>query len=168
MNELATTNKVQALSVGKFTVTRTGLILDGEPSWQEWQLFMAGLDGVHSSIAWVIGDACCAIEMQYGDEGIQLTNSFPDFELPRLLQYRWVAEHVEYDTRVSNLSWAHHRLIASLDDEDQEYYLAEAEAEGWTTRELADKLGRGGEKADCPFCGVNSREAYAAIERNTA
>lgn len=156
MGELERTNRVKALSVGKFIVTRTGLVLDGDPSWQEWEVFMSGIEGVHQAVKWVIGDALEKIETQYGDEGAQLTNAFPDFELSTLMNYRWVSGQVKYTTRVENLSWAHHRAVAKFDTEQQEYYLSESIKNGWTTRDLYREL-RENNPDDglciCPICG---------------
>lgn len=155
MDEIVRTAKVKALSVGKFTVTRTGLILNGDPSWQEWELFMPGLAGVHSAISWAVGDALREIETRFGDSGYQLTAAFPEREYKTLLNYRWVAGKIDYSLRKESLSFSHHALVASLDRDDMSHFLEEAVSKDWTVRELRSKLGKGTNKKrnQCPNCG---------------
>jgi N6-adenosine-specific RNA methylase IME4 len=47
-----------------------------------------------------------------------------------------VAENVETVTRVTNLSWAHHREVAALEPVEQEAFLAKAVEHNWSTRDL--------------------------------
>ena len=153
MTELARTDKVKALSVGKFTVTRRGLILSGEPEWDDWKEFLSRLDAVHSSIQWVIGDALREIDVQYGEEGSQLTSEFPEREYKTLLNYRWVAGKIEYSRRRENLSFTHHALVASLERKEMNQWLEKASAKGWTVRELREELNPDRERKICPHCG---------------
>ena len=44
-------NTIPALSVGKFTVTQTGLVLNGQPKWEEWEMNQANIAAEHAAHA---------------------------------------------------------------------------------------------------------------------
>jgi len=141
MNELATRkNIIPALSVGPFVVTRTGLILDRVPEWEEWQAFFNGMHNIGDAVQWNIGDALCQIETQYGDKGTQLLSAFPDYEYSTLNKYRWVAENVKFVLRRINLKWSHHEQVAALEPEEQQKWLEKAERKEWSVRELRQAI----------------------------
>jgi len=49
-----------------------------------------------------------------------------DYEYQTLADYKWVAENAEFSFRNENLSFAHHRQLASLEPEDQKIWLDKA------------------------------------------
>ena len=131
---------IPALSVGKFTVTPTGLILNGEPEWKEWEVFLGGMQRVHAAVNWVIGDALQAIENQYGENGSQMLGMFPEYEYKTLLNYRYVVSAIEFSRRRESLSFTHHSEVAALSPAQQNKWLAKAEKKKWSVKELSGAI----------------------------
>jgi len=132
-------NAIPALSVGPFVVTRTGLILEREPEWEEWQAFFDRMQNIEAAVQWNIGDALVNVEIQYGESATQLTSKYPDYEYKRLLQWRWVASRVQYSFR-KELSWTHHESVAPLEPKEQKKWLEKAERKGWSVSELRQAI----------------------------
>jgi len=83
--------------------------------WEEigntFQLWQGGVN-------WWVGDWLNEGEKLYGEkyaQAIETTGkSYQD-----LANCKWVADKVEFSTRVENLSWSHHREVAPLEPEEQ-------------------------------------------------
>lgn len=133
-------NIIPALTVGPFVVTSTGLVLNSEPTWDEWQAFFDGMQRLGDFRQWNIGDALKAVQIQYGEAAEQLTANYPEYEYGALRQYRWVSENIQYVTRVSNLSWTHHRQVAELESKEQKKWLKAAEKNDWTVSKLRNEI----------------------------
>lgn len=155
MSELSI-RPIPALCVGKFSVYPTGLMLLGEPEWEEWEAFFKAFGRLGDVYRWVMGDALRKVEIQYGEAAEQLTAMFPEYEYHRLRDYRYVSESVAFAVRTASLSWSHHRAVAKLHPRAQEFWLESAQREEWDARELSKKI-RGKEDepetCECPTCG---------------
>lgn len=136
MDEIAVRGKIPALSVGPFVVTRTGLIVERVPEWEEWQAFFDGMQKLADFRQWNIGDALTMIDVQYGEAAAQLTADYPEHEYDALRDYRYVAEHVEFAVRTANLKFGHHKIVAPLEPAEQAEWLEKAERNEWTVKEL--------------------------------
>jgi hypothetical protein len=121
----------------KITLTRTGLQISDELSFEEWQSMASRFGAAMSSAAFVIGDW-----LVYGED-----QRFPGFEsesigtrrvaaeiynealrltgLDRstLITYAYVARRVPASLRNEQLSWEHHKAVAKLDGEQQQRWL---------------------------------------------
>jgi N6-adenosine-specific RNA methylase IME4 len=139
-----------SLSFGPFLLTRVGLIVDGEPTWEEWQKLYDSLQDVEDVSNWAIGDAEAHTRPQYGEAAEQLTANWPEHEYPRIRNARWVAEKVELATRVANLSWSHHRAVSKLPAEEQRLWLADAATNTWDVHELEQEIRRGKPPRELP------------------
>jgi len=122
-NELQLQTKIPALSAGKFIVTRIGLVLEGEPEWEEWQAFFDGMQRLGDFRQWNIGDALSKVDVQYGEAAAQLTANYPDSEYGTLRNWRGVAESIEFARRRANLSFSHHQEVAPLEPDIQDEWL---------------------------------------------
>lgn len=141
MNELAKReNIIPALSVGPFVVTRTGLQLARDPTWEEWQAFFDGMQHIEDAIQWNIGDALVHVEIQYGEAANQLTANYQDHEYDKLRQYRWVAQNIKYVNRLTYLSWTHHLQVASLMPKEQKRWLRMAIKKKWSKSQLRNEI----------------------------
>ncbi len=125
------------LITGPFALTRTGLVIEGEPTAEEWQQAGEMLSQAHGALQWWIGDWLLHGEgrPEWGDKYEAACELFGR-EVEALKNYKWVAGNVKLSTRVDNLSWAHHRLIAPLPPREQKKWLKKAEKEGWSVAEL--------------------------------
>ncbi len=84
---------------------------------------------------WWFGDWCNFGERKYGEKYSQALEA-GDYEHGTLRDAAWVASHIEMSSRRDNLSWSHHREVASLDQKDQDRWLDRAEKENLTRSEL--------------------------------
>lgn len=122
---------------GHFTVGPTGLFINGEVSFEEWQSYGERLAFVEGAIQWVIGDWLNYGERKWGE---MYPGSENETQYDTWRDYKSVAKRVELSTRVDNLSWAHHRLVAPLPAKEQTEWLGVAVENGWSTRDLEREL----------------------------
>jgi len=93
---------------------------------------------------WWIGDYLNYGEKNYGETYTEALDLF-EVEYSALAHYKWLAATYESCTRVQNLKWSHHRVVAALEPDIRQYWLERAEAHGWSERELKARVK--GEKA---------------------
>src|SRR5690242_20051937 len=70
-NELLIRCKYGVSHVGKFRVEPTGLIVDGEPTFEEWAAFGIWLQAFEGAIHWALGDWVNYGEEHYGEKYTQ-------------------------------------------------------------------------------------------------
>jgi len=130
---------VPALSNEWFSATPTGLVVRHEDvPFEIWEEYGKGLARVEAALQWVIGDWVNYGEERYGDRFSQALEIWPGVENESVRVYAWVANRAV--TRVTSLSWTHHRLVASMEYEDQERWLKDAERENWSCRQLREQI----------------------------
>ena len=152
----------------KITLTRTGLHISDELSFEEWKDIAARFGAAMSSAAFVIGDW-----LVYGEDHFRGQQRLPGFEndsigsrrisaeiynealrltgLDRstLITYAYVARRVPPSLRNEQLSWEHHKAVAKLDEEEQKRWLqialdeADAELAAVPTRRLRKSITAG-------------------------
>lgn len=133
--------------------SKTGLKFDNRIQFKEWYAVGEQLKFFESSIQFALGDW-----LNYGESRIDWGEKYSqaldasEYEYDSLKQFAWVADKVELCTRVHNLSYSHHREVASLktpngtpDAEQQRHYLELAVREGLSVSRLkaqikADKI----------------------------
>lgn len=133
----------------KITLTRTGLQMAEDLSFQEWQSLASRFGAAMSSAAFVIGDW-----LVYGEDHFRGQQRLPGFEkepvgsrrvspeiyqealrltgLDRttLMTYAYVARRVPSSLRNEQLSWEHHKAVAKLTVDQQKQWLEIAETHG--------------------------------------
>jgi len=133
----------------KITLTRTGLQMAEDLSFQEWQSLASRFGAAMSSAAFVIGDW-----LVYGEDHFRGQQRLPGFEkepvgsrkvspeiyqealrltgLDRttLMTYAYVARRVPSSLRNEQLSWEHHKAVAKLTVDQQKQWLEIAETQG--------------------------------------
>jgi hypothetical protein len=108
-----------------------------------WVGIMSTLQQIDRSVKWWLGDALIYGERTYGE---QAADAYPDAFSKKIVsesamrQAMWVSEKFPPDTRVSALSWTHHRAVAELPPADRSELLQTAERERLSTRDLIDRV----------------------------
>jgi len=126
----------------KITLTRTGLQIAKDLTFDEWKDMAARFGAAMSSAAFVIGDW-----LVYGEDHFRGQQRLPGFEnesigtrrvaaeiynealrltgLDRstLITYAYVARRVPSSLRNEDLSWEHHKAVAKLDGSGQQRWL---------------------------------------------
>lgn len=122
-----------------FVVMPHGLAVEGQPSLDEWLEVGKLFDKADSAIRWWRGDWLTYGEKAYGEtyrEAMEETRLSYD----TLREEKYVASNVELWVRTHNLSWEHHKVVAPLSQEEQQYWLNFAEEHQLKPSELRDKI----------------------------
>ena len=145
---------------GPFRFTPTGMEVDGEPEYGEWEQVGSFLQKVSGRIQWWIGDWLLYGECRWGEtyrEAMELTG----LEENTLMACQWTASKFEYLRRRNNLPFSSHREVAPLPPAQADEILDIAERDRLSTREVR-KLVRelkAGEKPEPVFEPSVERDA---------
>ena len=129
-----------SLHHGPFRLTRTGLSVDGRPSFDEWEQCGAFLKDIEGAVQWWIGDWVNYGEQAYGEKYSQAlaVTSTPQATLE---QYAFTARNIRKLRRRKSLSFAVHSEIARLPTtKDQDNWLRRADDEQMTRAALRTAL----------------------------
>lgn len=130
------------LFTNQFTLTEVGLDVAGTPDFEDWMDYgqvLKTLDGTARQFAigdWIVHGFD---HYEHGKwEAVQQiwTDTQPD----TLRQYEWVSKRVKSVTRVTDLSWTHHRIIAELEPDKQRHWLEQAALNKWSVSTLRHKI----------------------------
>jgi hypothetical protein len=127
---------------GEVWVMPAGVVLDATSleigkklEFSEWQGIGERLRKLEGGVMWWLGDWLRVGEAEYGEKYSQALDA-TDYAYQTLNSARWVAESVEAKRRRKALTWGHHREVASLEAKEQDKWLARAEKDGLTVKEL--------------------------------
>jgi N6-adenosine-specific RNA methylase IME4 len=123
------------LVLGGVTFTATGATVEDGVSFEEWEQAVAFARRAESGVAWWIGDLLNDGEKTYGETYAQAMDA-TGLEYQTVKIAKWVAGNIEKVRRRTNLSFEHHREVASLEPDEQDQWLDRASAEGWNRSEL--------------------------------
>ena len=136
-------------------VTRTSLTLRSGLAFEEYERIATLLTSIEGACAWWLGDLLTQAEQEFGEQYAQLVE---EKAARTLSNYAWVASKFPPARRREALSWSHHAEVAKLDPPDQDRWLEQAEAEGWTRAKLRAHVRGAGSKEPkeyrCPQCGT--------------
>lgn len=109
-----------------------------EDVWEE--LVTEGIATVRArdGAQWHLGDLAARVEVTYAEHDIDDYGEAIGVSASTLRRYRDVARAYEPATRVADVSWSHHRLVAARDDRLD--WLEQARAGGWSRRRLESEL----------------------------
>lgn len=127
------------LVVNGFTLTATGLIPNGEPSYNDWYSCGEWLKRAEKAVGFWIGDWLIYGRGAYGEMYSQAVNMFGYTE-ETLRNYKYVAEKVELSSRNDNLSFKHHFAVAPLANWEQKEVLEKAVLNEWTEQETREHI----------------------------
>jgi len=129
------------LVLAGFELTRTGLIVEGEPTAKEWDQAADALSQVDGALQWWIGDLllCGEDKPEWGETYKAACERFGREE-QTLKNYKAVAKAVKLSRRRDNLSWKHHAEVASLPAREQTKWLKYAEKNELSAADLRREL----------------------------
>ena len=137
MTELITVDLEQGALIGNFEFTRRGMIVHGEPAFEEWADVVSSFLTIAGTIQLCLGDLLNYGERAYGEKYSQ----FLDVRsYGTLATWAWVARSVDFSMRIENLSFEHHRKVAPLPPPEQDRLLREAEKKGWSSSRLGEEV----------------------------
>lgn len=123
------------LVVSSFSLQKNGLIPIGKPTFEDWQTCGAFIHEAERSVQFWIGDWLNYGEKAWGtryEEALQKTG----LDYRTLRNYKWVASSIPLSLRRDTLSFHHHKEVANLPPEQQEYLLTKATQERWPLLKL--------------------------------
>ena len=128
------------IPISTFKPTSVGLLIEGHPSQEEWVMFGQSLENKHDSIHWIIGDwlnyGIDYYNLTYEKAAQLLSEQGFSFCEQTLRNDKYVATRIPLSCRHDNLSWQHHKEVASLKEEQQKYWLSHASDLELSTKEL--------------------------------
>jgi hypothetical protein len=134
---------ILAIKSRKFTITRTGLDIRGELTFEEWQALGNELAPVAKSIGFIVGDWINYGETRYGEkyhEALRATG----LSYATLADYSYVARRIDFSFRNENLDFTHHKVVAKCKDpQAQRTWLETAEKENLSVARLRKSMNFG-------------------------
>lgn len=115
-------NKDHDLIYSSFKFQRCGMIVIGNPTFEEWEETGKILGIAEKSVLFWIGDWLNYGEHKWGEMYAQALDK-TDFDYQTLKDAKWVANRVELSLRKDNLTFNHHKEVASLNTEKQKEFL---------------------------------------------
>jgi len=133
--------KQLGLFTSKFSITDTGLEVNGKPDFEEWMDYGATLktlDGTSRQFA--IGDwIVMGFDAYEHGKWDEIQKVWGD-EYEVLRKYEYVSRSVKSGIRIPLLSWSHHRIIADVQPDKQRQWLEQAATNKWSVATLRQKL----------------------------
>lgn len=117
------------------SLTSVGLTVTGDLSFEDWMEMIQTLVRVDTACQFAIGDALIWGEARYGEKYSQAME-WTGLSYQALANMVWVAKKVPLPNRVEGLSWTHHRVVASLDADDQLHWLVYANDQGMSAHAM--------------------------------
>ena len=121
-------------------LNKTNLTFKRDVSKDEWMSVFQALKQVEGCVQFWIGDCLAYRQQKWGmyDDIAEETG----MEVRTLREYKMVAENIKSGARAPELSYTHHREVASLPPEKQELFLNKAVEENLSVRELREEIRR--------------------------
>lgn len=117
--------QINNMEISSFKFTARGLEPIGTPSLEDWLSCGQRLRFLKGAIHFLIGDWLVYGEMRFGETYRQAVEA-TGFDVQTLRADKWVALRIPPERRQEQLSFAHHKEVADMDEEDQEELLAQA------------------------------------------
>ena len=124
---------------GHFRFHPTSLEIVNEPPFERWVEMFEALKRAGAAIQFWLGDMINYGERAYGEKYSQFLEVRQG---GTLRNYAWVADNVPASLRNDNLSWDHHRRVASLPEPEQREWLDKADQEEWSARQLDREIAK--------------------------
>lgn len=120
----------------KAQATKTSLTLAEDITQDEWEDVVGNLNKVEGAVHWWIGDAFAFAEQKWG----MYDRMDLPFEKETIRKDKELCERIESGRRRPNLSHSHHKEVAWLEPEQQDYFLDLAEEQGLNRNELRQAI----------------------------
>ena len=128
-------------------VSRVGLTITRDLSFEEWQDIGHTLAGLEVALRWSIGDWLNYGNFKYGESYAQASDA-TGFDYSYLTNLKYIAGKVEISRRREELHLSHHQVVAPLTPLEQDAWLDYAVKNNLRTAELRDaiKLSQNGQE----------------------
>lgn len=153
--DLAITGDIAGiLSQGEFQwgiVSETGMVFKDETPEAEWKRITENLCLLYehtgkrnAQAAMMLGDALRFGEEKFGETYADVIDATREYMrtigIKTLQNWQWIAGKIAPSRRHANLSLAHHEAVAKLQPDEQDKFLALAEDEAMTVKELRTSI----------------------------
>lgn len=138
MTTLAPTSTVRLGSLPG-ALTLVSYELPAGLAFEEWEEIGATLRAAGRAVQWWLGDWLRYGERAYGEKYAQAIDE-TGYDYQTLADMAYVSGKVEISRRRENLSWSHHREVASLPPEQQDAVLNAAEAMSLNREQVRAKV----------------------------
>lgn len=98
-------------------ITQVGLLITGEPTWDEYQEEWYKWELFHRLSAFALGDLLAYGERKWGETYAQVA-ARTHLSVDYLRNVKYVCSNVPIDVRVPGLSFSHHQVVASIRDKE--------------------------------------------------
>jgi len=113
------------MTIAGFTLTATGLIIDGQPSFEDWQRVGAFIERAGSGVQWWIGDWLNYGEGrgEWGEMYDQAADIFGSDNKESVRKMSQVSEQFQFGSRDPDLDWGHHKAVMWCEAQEKEQLL---------------------------------------------
>lgn len=121
-----------------FSFHRCGITPVGEPTFEEWVSCGEFIKNADKSVHFWIGDWLNYGEAKWGkmyQEVIEVTG----FDYQTLMNDKWISASIQFSLRRENLSYSHHKEVASYTPDEQAILLERAETLGLSVKQFRIK-----------------------------
>ena len=126
----------QPLTGQTFRVTSTGLVVTGDPSFEEWEHVGERLAALERGLQWAIGDWLNYGSRKYARGRYETVAASLSLEKETVRKYAQVAAAYESGIRIPDLTFLHHQIAAALPAQQRQALLLEAGRRGWSASRL--------------------------------
>ncbi|MFZ4816738.1 MAG: hypothetical protein ACOYL5_19535 [Phototrophicaceae bacterium] len=125
---------------GRVTIGRIGITVPDDLNEQEYGDLGAFLLDMGSRLNWLLGDWLAYGEnRQWGETYQKVAEQF-GYEYQTLMDYAYVCRNVNFSFRNEKLTFTHHRAVAALEPDAQQYWLNMAAENTWSITQLKQAI----------------------------
>lgn len=124
-----------SILIGAYRLRKTGIEMEQAADFEDWERVGMLLRQMEGALQWMIGDWYVHGEHMWGSMYSSKAQAL-GFEQKTLRDYAYVARNVQLSIRIDNLTFAHHQVVASEEEQMQLLYLRYAETTGITVANL--------------------------------
>lgn len=121
------------------TITKNGVAEAGDTCAEDIFEAVRQLNEITAACQWIIGDLINLNGNKYGCAYEDYTEQY-GLSYAYLADIAYIARKWEFSRRRENLSFSHHKVVASLPDEVAEEFLDLAEEQGWSRSQLREEV----------------------------
>lgn len=140
MSTALTTITDKGVSVGLFAIADEGLIIPEVFTFEEWAMAGAQFLKLNNRCPWALGDWLNCGEDEFGEkysQGLEMT----EYSYNTLKSYAWVCRQVGPEQRrIDELDFSHHRLVAKMDEAEQDFWLQKAIDNTWSVKTMEQEI----------------------------
>jgi hypothetical protein len=129
--------------IGGLRLSMVGLQIQGDLNETQWYSLFEGISKVKRAYQWMRGDwLVYGLDRQYGkvEEQYNALSLKMGLSIKTLENIYTICSKIEISRRRENLTFAHHAEVVALDADEQDYWLAKAEAQEWSAKTLRRAL----------------------------